>query len=109
MLNILDQAGMAACKPYATPADTNPKLSVTSGELLQPTDATDFRSLAGALQYLTFTRPDISYAIQQVCLHMHAPRDIHLVALKRILLYIRGSLHLGLHLRPSSVGSCHLF
>jgi hypothetical protein len=103
MLDILDRAGMAACKSYATPVDTNPKLSATSGELLQPTDATDFRSLAGALQYLTFTRPDIAYAVQQVCLHMHAPRDIHLVALKRILRYIQGSLHLGLHLRPSSV------
>jgi hypothetical protein len=33
---------------------------------------------------------------------MHAPRDTHLVALKRILRYIRGTLHLGLHLRPSS-------
>jgi hypothetical protein len=103
MLDILDRAGMAACKPCATPVDTNPKLSPTYGELLQPTDATDFCSLAGALQYLTFTRPDIAYAVQQVCLHMHAPRNIHLVALKRILHYIRGSLHLGLHLRPSNV------
>jgi hypothetical protein len=34
---------------------------------------------------------------------MHAPRDIHLAALKRILRYISGTLHLGLHLRPSSI------
>ena len=58
-------------------------------------DPTDFRSLAGALQYLTFTWPDISYAVQQVCLHMHDPREPHLAALKR-------TLHLGLLLRPSS-------
>jgi len=45
-------------------------------------------SLAGALQYLTFTRPDIAYAVQQVCLHMHDPREPHLAALKRILRYI---------------------
>ncbi|GKC72662.1 ribonuclease H-like domain-containing protein, partial [Tanacetum coccineum] len=37
------------------------------------------------LQYLTFTRPDISYAVQQVCLHMHDPREPHLAALKRVL------------------------
>ncbi|GKC01420.1 ribonuclease H-like domain-containing protein, partial [Tanacetum coccineum] len=40
-----------------------------------------------SLQYLTFTRPDISYAVQQVCLHMHDPREPHLSALKRILRY----------------------
>ncbi|GKB34490.1 ribonuclease H-like domain-containing protein [Tanacetum coccineum] len=48
-------------------------------------DSTLYRSLAGALQYLTFTRPDISYAVQQVCLFMHDPREPHLSALKRIL------------------------
>lgn len=65
-------------------------------------DPTDFRSLAGALQYLTFTRPDISYAVQQVCLHMHDPRESHLTALKRILRYIRGTLEYGLHIQRSS-------
>ncbi|GJW90010.1 ribonuclease H-like domain-containing protein [Tanacetum coccineum] len=48
-------------------------------------DLTLYRSLAGSLQYLTFTRLDISYAVQQVCLHMHDPREPHLSALKRIL------------------------
>ncbi|GJU44111.1 ribonuclease H-like domain-containing protein [Tanacetum coccineum] len=38
-------------------------------------DPTLYRSLAGALQYLTFTRPDISYAVQQVCLYMHDPSE----------------------------------
>ena len=55
------------------------------------------------MQYLTFTRPDIAYAVQQVCLYMHDPREPHLAALKRILRYIRGTLHLGLHLRPSTL------
>jgi hypothetical protein len=43
------------------------------------------------LQYLTFTRPDIAYAVQQVCLHMHDPRDSHLTAMKRIVRYLRGT------------------
>jgi hypothetical protein len=70
MLEILDRAGMADCKPCTTPVALDPKLSA-SGALVA--DPTDFRSLAGALQYLTFTRPDISYAVQQICLHMHDP------------------------------------
>jgi hypothetical protein len=53
------------------------------------------------LQYLTFTRPDIAYAVQQVCLHMHDPRDSHLTAMKRILRYLRGTPDYGLLLRRS--------
>ena len=99
MIDILNRAGMADCKPVSTPVDCNPKLSA-DGVPVQ--DATDSRSLAGALQYLTFTRPDIAYAAQQICLYMHDPREPHLAALKRILRYIWGTLHLGLLLRPSS-------
>ena len=56
-----------------------------------------------ALQYLTFTRPNISYAVQQVCLHMHAPCTDHMFALKRIMRYVQGTLHYGLHLYPSPI------
>lgn len=100
MLDILDHAGMAECKPCSTPVDTNPKVSAATDAPV--TNASDFRSLAGALQYLTFTRPDIAYAVQQVCLHMHDSREPHLAALKCILRYIRGTLHLGLLLHPCS-------
>jgi hypothetical protein len=99
MLEILDRAGMADCKSCTTPVALDPKLSA-SGALVA--DPTDFRSLAGALQYLTFSRPDISYAVQQICLHMHDPREPHLSALKRILRYLRGTLHMGLLIRPSA-------
>ena len=89
MLDILDRVGMAECKPCSTLVDTNPKIVAADGTPIS--DPSDFRSLAGALQYLTFTRPDISYAVQQVCLHMHDPREPHLAALKRILRYVRGT------------------
>ena len=65
MLDILDRAGMGDCEPCSTPVDTNPKLAA-DGPPVQ--DALDFRSLAGALQYLTFTRPNIAYSVQQVLL-----------------------------------------
>ena len=53
MLDILDRAGMAECKPCSTPVDTNSKIDAADGTPVS--DPTDFRSLAGALQYLTFT------------------------------------------------------
>lgn len=99
-LEILEHAGMTDCKPCSTPVDTTSKLSSTDGSRVA--DPTDYRSLAGTLQYLTFTRPDIQYAVQQVCLHMHDPRESHLTALKRILRYVRGTMELGLHIRTSS-------
>ncbi|GJX83735.1 ribonuclease H-like domain-containing protein [Tanacetum coccineum] len=58
-----------------------------------------------ALQYLTFTRHDLSYVVQQVCLYMHDPREPHLTALKRILRYVCGTLDYGLQLYSSSTSS----
>nr|GEU50481.1 ribonuclease H-like domain-containing protein [Tanacetum cinerariifolium] len=71
----------------------------SDGDLIS--DLTLYRSLAGGLQYLTFTRPDISYAVQQVCLQMHDPREPHLAALKRVLRYVGGTLDSGLQLYAS--------
>eukprot|EP00267_Zea_mays_P044999 XP_020397233.1 uncharacterized protein LOC109941141 [Zea mays] len=47
--------------------------------------------LERAGMYLVFTRLDIAYAIQQVCLHVHALREPHLIAMKRILRYLWGT------------------
>ncbi|KAJ9545500.1 hypothetical protein OSB04_025207 [Centaurea solstitialis] len=97
---IISRAGMDTCNPCSTPADTKSKLPSSGAPVSDPTL---YRSLAGALQYLTFTRPDISYAVQQICLFMHDPREPHFNVLKRILRYLRGTLSMGLFLRPSSI------
>ncbi|XP_021321767.1 uncharacterized protein LOC110437611 [Sorghum bicolor] len=93
-LDILARLGMSDCKPCSTPVDTCAKVPPDAGPCVA--DPTTYRSLVGALQYLTFTRPDIAYAVQQVCLHMHDPRETHLVAAKRILRYLQGTLSHGL-------------
>jgi hypothetical protein len=98
--DILQRAGMSECHPSATPVDTHAKLSASDGDLLP--DGMEYRSLAGGLQYRTLTRPDISYAMQQICLHMPAPRTSHLTLVKRVLRYVRGTMDFGLHLRASS-------
>ncbi|GJV91736.1 ribonuclease H-like domain-containing protein, partial [Tanacetum coccineum] len=98
-IEILEKAHMVSCKPSRTPVDTESKLGVDGDPVSDPTL---YRSLAGSLKYLTFTRPDISYAVQHVCLHMHDPREPHLYALKRILRYVQGTLNYGLQLFSSS-------
>jgi hypothetical protein len=91
-VEIVERAGMIDSKPCTTPVDTGDPIS----------GPTHYRSLADALQYLTFTHPDISYTFQQVCLHMHDPREPYMTALKHILCYLQGTLDFGLLLRRSS-------
>nr|GEZ27946.1 ribonuclease H-like domain-containing protein [Tanacetum cinerariifolium] len=95
---ILEKAHMQKCNPCRTPMDTESKIGPEGAPVA---DLTLYCSLAGALQYLTFTRPDLSYVVQQVCLYMHDPREPHLLALKRILRYVRGTLDHGLQLHAS--------
>ncbi|GJX07003.1 ribonuclease H-like domain-containing protein [Tanacetum coccineum] len=89
-----------------TPVDTESKLGSDRDPVF---DSTLYRNLAGGLQYLTFTRPDISYAVQQICLHMHNPREPHLAALKRVLHYILGTLDHGLQLHVSSTSQLNAY
>ncbi|GJY14763.1 ribonuclease H-like domain-containing protein, partial [Tanacetum coccineum] len=60
---VLERAGMLTCNPCRTPVDTDSKLAAAGDPVSDPTL---YRRLAGALQYLTFTRPDISYVVQQL-------------------------------------------
>ncbi|GJS09222.1 ribonuclease H-like domain-containing protein [Tanacetum coccineum] len=60
VVEILDRAHMVNCNPSRTPIDTESKLGSDDDPVFEPTL---YRSLADSLQYLTFTRPDISYAI----------------------------------------------
>nr|GEY81889.1 ribonuclease H-like domain-containing protein [Tanacetum cinerariifolium] len=57
------------------------------------------------LQYLTFTCPDLYYAVQRVCLYMHDSREPHFAALNHILRYFRGIMEFGLQLYASTTTS----
>jgi hypothetical protein len=85
-LDVIKRAAMADYKPCTTLVNLQAKLAADSGPPIQ--DASQFQSIAGALQYLTFTHPDITYFVQQICLHMHDPQEPHLTAMKRILRYL---------------------
>jgi histone deacetylase 1/2 len=64
--DLLKRAGMDKSKAMDTPLSTSEKLSATEGMTLGEADSTKYRSLVGALQYLTLTRPDISFAVNKV-------------------------------------------
>jgi hypothetical protein len=66
--------------------DTQAKVYTASGPPIA--NPTQFRSLARALQYLTFTRLDIAYTVQQIWLYVHDPREPHLATMKRTIHYL---------------------
>lgn len=70
-----------------TPVDTLGKLCATEGSLLD--NGTLYRTVAGALQYLT--QANIMYVVQHVCLFMHAHRESHFAFTKQILRYLGGT------------------
>jgi histone deacetylase 1/2 len=100
--DVLMRSGMDKCKPMDTPMSSVEKLSVHSGEKLGPSDSTKYRSVVGALQYLTLTRPDISFSVNKVCQFLHAPTTSHWSAVKRILRYVQGTVTMGLKLVRST-------
>jgi hypothetical protein len=98
-MEIIEREGLVDYKPCTTPVNTLSKLSGYTGDPVS--DPTHYSSLVGALQYLTFTRPNLSYVVQQVCLHMHDLRETHMIALRHILRYLQSTLDFGLLHRSS--------
>jgi hypothetical protein len=70
-LDVIQRAAMVDCKACTTPVNIQARLATDFEPPVQ--DASQFWSIIGALQYLTFTQPDIAYTLQQICLHMHDP------------------------------------
>lgn len=66
-MDLLKRVAMQNSKLVNTPLSSSEKLSIHEGEKLGPEDSTRYRSIVGALQYLTLTRPDISFSVNKVC------------------------------------------
>ncbi|XP_047314481.1 uncharacterized mitochondrial protein AtMg00810-like [Impatiens glandulifera] len=92
-LDILERANLIEAKSVSTPLLTGESLVSTGSSFKNPTL---YRSLVGALQYLTITRPDLSYVVSSVSQFLQSPTEDHFLAVKRILRYVKGTLHFGL-------------
>ncbi|KAJ9691425.1 hypothetical protein PVL29_013564 [Vitis rotundifolia] len=98
--NLLHRTQMEAFKPALTPSSLGRTLSQSDGVPLP--DLSEYRRIVGALQYVTLTRPDIAFAVNKACQFMAKPYDVHWLAVKRILRYLKGTISLGLHFQPST-------
>ncbi|RVX09431.1 Retrovirus-related Pol polyprotein from transposon RE2 [Vitis vinifera] len=84
-----EETGMLDCKPVDTPMDPNVKLVPGQGEPLGVPGR--YRRLVGKLNYLTITRPDISFPVSVVSQFLQSPCDSHWDAVIRILRYIKST------------------
>lgn len=106
--DLAHKAGLDACNTDLTLCKFGLKLYADCGTPLSSFDITLFRSLVGCLQYPTFTRLDITFSVNVVCQFLHNPIDIHLQFVKRILIYVKGTLDFGIFFRKgtSSLSKC---
>ena len=95
----LQAAGMEDCKPNATPTTQVALGSDPEGEPMD--EKWNYRGICGMLLYLsTNTRPDISFAVSQVCRFSANPKKSHATAVKMILRYLKKTEDKGMVIKP---------
>ena len=110
-LDLLNEAGFLGEKPAKTPLEDGYKI-LREGEYEATPfhDAKQYRRLVGKLIYLTITRPDICFAVNQVSQHMQVPKVHHWKMVERILKYLSGSpgqgIWMGCNGNTEVVGYC---
>nr|GEY18920.1 hypothetical protein [Tanacetum cinerariifolium] len=94
VLEILKKYEMKSCDPIGTPIKIKDKLDLDQNGT--PVDATKYRSMIGALKYLTSSRPDIVHATCLCARYQAKLTEKHLNEVKRIFRYLRGTVNTGL-------------
>lgn len=94
---------MADCNPVRNPIVPGTKL--TKEGVGEEVDGTLYKQLVGCLMYITVTRPDMMYVVRLLSRFMAKPREDHMLAAKRVLRYLKGTLDLGVsYERGSELG-----
>lgn len=89
------------------PVDTTIKLSPQDGILLE--DPSVYRKFVGKLLYLTVSRPDIAYVVHHLSQFLQAPRVPHMLAVQRVLRYLKGTPFQGLFYSTNSTLCLEVF
>ncbi|KAJ9545145.1 hypothetical protein OSB04_024852 [Centaurea solstitialis] len=94
VLDMLKKFDLTSCTPMKTPMA--PPLSLDKDSKGKPVDVTLYRGMIGSLLYLTASRPDIMYSTCLCARYQAEPKESHLIAVKRIFRYLKGTPNLGL-------------
>jgi hypothetical protein len=91
---MLKRFRMEDCKPVITPMQTNHKLSKDDDS--KSTDQRNYRSMIDNLLYVTTSRPDVMQAVGQVAQFQASLKESHVLAVKKIFRYLKGTKEFGL-------------
>ncbi|KAG7565206.1 Integrase catalytic core [Arabidopsis suecica] len=105
--DLLAKTNMMTANAVSTPMQASPKLTLHTGSALD--DASEYRKVVGSLQYLAFTRPDISFAVNKLSQFMHRPTTEHWQAAKRVLRYLAGTMTHGIFLSAHNKNVLHAY
>ena len=110
-LDLLNEAGDLGGRAAKTPLEDGYKV-LREGEIEDKpyTDVKHYRRMVGKLIYLTITRPDVCFAVNQVSQNMQAPKIHHWNMVERILRYLREApgqgVWMGCNKNTEIVGYC---
>nr|XP_043611481.1 uncharacterized mitochondrial protein AtMg00810-like [Erigeron canadensis] len=104
---LLAETGFLDAKPVVTQLPQNMKFSDPCSPYLK--DQSTYRSLIGKLNFLTYTRPDLAFAVQTLSQFMKNPQQIHLDGVHHLLRYLKGTNEKGILLNGSTNLSLHAY
>ncbi|XP_015072816.1 uncharacterized protein LOC107017049 [Solanum pennellii] len=107
-LDLISDFGLAGTKPASTPLEVNQRFTSQDFDMsceaqdahedVALSDPAGYQKLVGKLLYLTMTRPDISYAVQNLSQFMHKPKKSHMEGALRVIRYLKNAPGLGIML-----------
>ena len=92
---------MEDSRPVGTPMSTRHKLSKNDDS--KEVDQTTYISMIGKLQYVVHTRPDIALAVGMVARFLANPKENHMMEIKRIMRYLKGTEEYGLWYKKEAI------
>ena len=104
---LLANSNMSGAKDISTPMSTSQTLQLIDGTAA--VDSTEFRRVIGSLQYLSLTRPDISFAVNKLSQFMHKPSTSHWTATKRLLRYLKQTIFYGIQINRAGSSVLHTY
>ncbi|XP_023634325.1 uncharacterized protein LOC111829467 [Capsella rubella] len=93
--NLVERFGLAKSKEAKVPMSVTDKLS--KDEAGEDVDERVYRGMIGSLLYLTTSRPDICLSVGICARYQAKPKKSHLLAVKKIIKYIKGTVNLGIY------------
>ncbi|PRQ33949.1 putative RNA-directed DNA polymerase [Rosa chinensis] len=101
-MDVLRRFGMEKSNAVLNPIV--PGFKISKDESGIEVDGTFYKQLVGSLMYLTSTRPDLMYAVSLIARYMSQPTELHLMAAKRVLRYVKGTVGFGILYKKEASG-----